>query len=96
MTTPDVPEPRQGGTLDAWMAALAEALGLPERTFDVAGLLDAARDVAHGVARPAAPVSLYLVGLAVGRAGGSADDFAGASDRMTALAATWAAAGGDA
>jgi hypothetical protein len=30
-------------------------------------VLDLARDVAHGVLRPAAPLSTYLLGLAVGR-----------------------------
>jgi hypothetical protein len=35
-------------------------------------VLDLARDAAHGVARPAAPVSAFIVGLAVGR-GASAE-----------------------
>jgi hypothetical protein len=29
-------------------------------------VLDVARDVAHGVARPAAPITTYLLGMAVG------------------------------
>jgi hypothetical protein len=33
-------------------------------------VLDLARDAAHGVARPAAPLAAFAVGLAVGRAGG--------------------------
>jgi hypothetical protein len=76
------------------MAALAEELGLGDGPFDIAGLLDVARDVAHGVARPAAPVSLFLVGLAAGRAGGSEADVAAASERAAALAARWAAPAG--
>ena len=34
-------------------------------------VLDMTKDVAHGVARPAAPISAYLLGLAVGRAAGA-------------------------
>ncbi|MDQ3457112.1 MAG: DUF6457 domain-containing protein [Actinomycetota bacterium] len=30
-------------------------------------ILDVARDAAHGVARPAAPLTTYLLGIAVGR-----------------------------
>lgn len=30
-------------------------------------MLELTRDIAHGVARPAAPLSAFLVGLAVGR-----------------------------
>jgi hypothetical protein len=52
-------------TLDDWTDAVREALDLgPVETKLV---LDLARDVAHGVMRPAAPLSAYLMGLAVGR-----------------------------
>ena len=44
-------------------------------------VLDLARDVAHGVARPAAPLTAYLFGLAVGRGLPSAD----AAAAITAL-----------
>nr|WP_239075460.1 DUF6457 domain-containing protein [Planosporangium flavigriseum] len=50
-------------------------------------VLDIARDVAHGVLRPAAPVSAYLLGLAVGR---GADPVTSAS-AISELAARWAA-----
>lgn len=52
--------------LDEWVAAAQRELGLAEQV-DVELLLDAARDVAHGVERRAAPVTTYLLGLAVGR-----------------------------
>jgi len=48
-------------------------------------VLDLARDVAHGVARPAAPLTTYLAGLAVG-AGQDAGDVAA---RITRLAQGW-------
>src|SRR5690606_8214602 len=54
-------------TLDEWTAAACAALGLDPATVSRDLVLDLARDVAHGVARPAAPLSTYLVGLAVGR-----------------------------
>jgi hypothetical protein len=55
------------GTLDDWIAQVCEALDLPADSVDARLVLDLARDVAHGVDRPAAPVTAYLAGLAVGR-----------------------------
>ncbi|MGH1526576.1 DUF6457 domain-containing protein [Leifsonia sp. L25] len=34
---------------------------------DVAAVLDLARDAAHGIARPAAPLTTFIAGIAVGR-----------------------------
>ena len=56
--------------LDDWITALTRELGL-DGSVDEGLLLDVARDAAHNVARPAAPVTTFLVGLAAGRAGGS-------------------------
>lgn len=53
--------------LDDWTAQACAALGLETDTVDPDLVLDLARDVAHGVARPAAPLTAYLVGVAVGR-----------------------------
>ena len=54
-----------------WVTAVRRELGL-EGSFDVDALvdkvLDLTSDVAHGVSRPAAPVTAFLVGLAAGRA----------------------------
>ena len=68
--------------LEPWVASAAGALGL-EDAIDIGLLLDLARDVAHGVARPAAPVTTYLLGLAVGRGA----DPAAASRILSSLAA---------
>ncbi len=65
--------------LDDWVRRLCAALDLDPATVDVTLLLDVARDAAHGIARPAAPITTFLVGLAAGRAGGSADDIAQAA-----------------
>ncbi|QEO13705.1 hypothetical protein FLP10_04175 [Agromyces intestinalis] len=63
MTT-DAPTPAE---LDEWVARLAPELGLDAADVPTGRVLDLARDVAHGVARPGAPVSAFVVGLAVGR-----------------------------
>lgn len=69
-------------TLEEFTAAACAELGLPEGSVDTRLVLDLARDVAHNTVRPAAPVSAYLLGLAVGRGGDPADLAA----RLTALA----------
>ena len=75
--------------LDEWLAALAAALGLDPADVPVGTLLDVARDVAHNVARPAAPLSTFLVGLAAARNGGTAADIEAASAVATQLALSW-------
>lgn len=72
-------------TLEQWAAELAAALDLPADSVDIALLLDLARDAAHGVARPAAPLTTFLVGLAAGHAGGRATDVRAAVDAARAL-----------
>lgn len=59
-------EPLQPEALDAWVAEAADLLGIDPAEVPVATVLDLARRVAHGVARPAAPVTTFLLGLAVG------------------------------
>ncbi|MEO7126342.1 MAG: DUF6457 domain-containing protein [Nakamurella sp.] len=56
-------------TLETWIDDTSAALNLPSDTMDVAlrdELLDVTRDVAHGVARVAGPLTTYLIGFAVG------------------------------
>jgi hypothetical protein len=72
-------------TLDDWTTEACDALSVDRTTVDVSAILDLARDVAHGVARPAAPLTAYLVGLAVGRGA----DYATAVATITALAESW-------
>ena len=66
-------------TLEEWIAELCATLDLPADSVDITAMLDLARDAAHGVARPAAPLTTFLVGLAAGRAGGSPADVAAAT-----------------
>src|SRR5204863_90328 len=51
-------------------------------------LLDVARDAAHGVARPAAPLTTFLVGYAAGLRGGGPAAVAEAAGVAQRLAAT--------
>jgi molybdopterin-guanine dinucleotide biosynthesis protein A len=53
------------GGMEKWVKAVKAELGL-EEDVDVALILDVAKEAAHGVQRPAAPVTTYLMGLAVG------------------------------
>jgi len=66
-------QPRDAASsLETWVAELAAELGVPELTgLDLATVLDLARDAAHSVARPAAPLTTFLVGYAAARGGGS-------------------------
>ncbi len=66
-------------TLDEWVRELSDALGVDAAATDVPLLLDVARDTAHGIARPAAPLTTFLVGLAAGQRGGGADAVASAA-----------------
>ncbi|HEY8827406.1 MAG TPA: DUF6457 domain-containing protein [Jatrophihabitantaceae bacterium] len=59
--------------LAEWVVELAAALGVDPAAVDRELVLDLARDAAHGIARPAAPLTTFLVGLAAGLGGGSAD-----------------------
>ncbi len=79
-------------TMDQWTAAVCADLGLDLGPGDLRVVLDLARDVAHGVARPAAPFTAYLVGVAVGRGAALPD----AAARVSALAASWDGAGTEA
>ena len=77
--------------LDDWTTALARELGLDD-AVDTALLLGLARDSARLVERPAAPLTTFMVGLAAGRAGGSAADVQRAVAVATALATSWSPA----
>ncbi len=72
-------------SLVEWTAAVCADLGLDPGSADTRTVLDLTRDVAQGVARPAAPLTAYLVGVAVGR-GLTLPD---AAARISALAAGW-------
>ncbi|MGC5344208.1 NTP transferase domain-containing protein [Streptomyces sp. DT171] len=86
---------REHGTvLDEWITAVKNELGI-ELDVDTGVLLDLARDAAHGVARPAAPLTTFLVGYAAAKASSgdgpeaSAEAVAEAARKAVALAMRW-------
>lgn len=78
--------------LDEWTSALARELGLDALPVDIPAILDVAREAAHAVDRPAAPISLFLVGFAAAQRGGTPDDVAAACAETSALALAWGSA----
>jgi len=79
-------------TMSDWMSAVADELGLDTAAASDATMqlvLDVTAQVAHGVTRPAAPVTAFLIGLAAGR---NPDSLAAAdryASKVAALAKTW-------
>jgi hypothetical protein len=71
--------------LDEWITKVCEELGLPVDVMDRDLLLDLAGEAAHAVARPAAPLTTFLVGVAVGRGRPLPE----AAERVRAIAAAW-------
>ena len=80
-----------GDTLEAWVAALAAELDLDLGDVDVQALLDVARDAAHSVKRPAAPLATFLVGYAAGTRGVAGTEIAPECEKASALATAWVA-----
>ena len=72
--------------METWTKAVCAELNLPA-DVNVDVILDVARVAAHGVERPAAPVTTFLLGIAV--AGGM--DVNEAAAKIQDLAATWPA-----
>ena len=73
-----------------WLRQLADDFGVGGYGVDGEGaddLLAFTAEIAHGVARPAAPLSTFLVGLAAGQRGGSPDDITNMLTRARALLA---------
>jgi hypothetical protein len=68
-----------------WVDAACAELDLDGEVVPTALVLDLARDVAHNVTRPGAPVTAFLLGLAVGRGADPTD----AATRLAALATQW-------
>jgi hypothetical protein len=72
--------------LDDWINTVCAELGIDRSSVDERAILGLARDVAHQVDRPAAPLTSFLLGLAVG----AGQPLAGTVERLSALAAGWA------
>jgi Domain of unknown function (DUF6457) len=80
-------------TLKEWVELVCRELAIADAVSPAAmqsRVLDMSRDVAHEVARPAAPLTAYLLGLAAGRTSDpetTADELAA---RVCQLAQRWA------
>lgn len=66
-----------------WIRTAGDSLGVPTENFDLDELLDLTRDVAYGVERPAAPLSLFVVGYAL--AAGKNGDLGEVLQKIAAL-----------
>ena len=73
--------------LNDWLEAATKELGLDSSEVDIATVLDVAKHVAHEVARPAAPLSTFLLGLAMGSSKG---ELSGLSEQLIERAHRWA------
>lgn len=75
-------------TLHDWIDELLDALEI-DAEIDEGLVLDLARDAAHNVERPAAPLTTFLVGYAAGLKGGGLEDVERLAARAQALAEKW-------
>ncbi|WP_291378991.1 DUF6457 domain-containing protein [Demequina sp.] len=75
--------------LEAWVTALSQELDIDVTGLDTQALLDVARDAAHSVMRPAAPLATFLVGYAAGAAGTGMAGVEEATAKASALALAW-------
>jgi hypothetical protein len=75
-------------SLQDWMDELCEELSV-DTDVDMATVLDLARDAAHNVERPAAPLTTFLVGYAAGVRGGTEKDILECTETAAGLAAEW-------
>lgn len=70
--------------LQQWTDLVRDELDI-EVEPDLRIILDLARDVAHGVERPAAPVSAFLVGYAAAARGGTTSDIEAVASAVRGL-----------
>ncbi|GAA5152173.1 hypothetical protein GCM10023321_20440 [Pseudonocardia eucalypti] len=82
-------------TMETWIAEVCAELGidLADQKATTAQVLDLTKDVAHGVARPAAPVTAFLVGLAAARTDDPDAAVADLCTRLAARASGWSGEG---
>jgi hypothetical protein len=74
--------------LHDWIDELQDALDI-EIELDEGLILDVARQAAHRVVRPAAPISTFLLGYAAALADGDVEKTEELAGRVLALADSW-------
>ena len=82
----DDPRRAPGADLPEWIDQITTALGVERDLVDIDRLLEVAGDVAHQVARPAVPVTMFVAGLAAASSNPS-DVLAWIEDRARAWTA---------
>ena len=82
-------DPRRapGADLPEWVAHVTERYGIDPALVDVDRLLNVSSEVAHTVARPAVPVTMFVAGLAA--AGRTPDEVAALLANVEAAAQAW-------
>lgn len=74
--------------LHDWIDELCDVLDV-EVDLDEALILDVARDAAHNVARPAAPITTFLLGYAAASSGADPDEMERLAAAASDLALRW-------
>jgi hypothetical protein len=74
--------------LHDWIDELSDVLDV-DTEVDEGLILDLARVAAHNVARPAAPITAYLLGFAAGSLDADLDELEALAGRAQALAEGW-------
>jgi len=75
-------------TLHDWIDELCDALDI-DAEFDESLVLDVARDAAHNVERPAAPITTYLLGYAAALHEADPEQLERLAGAATELAEKW-------
>ena len=78
----------EGVNLHDWIDEVMDALDI-EAEIDEGLVLEVAREAAHQVQRPAAPISTFLLGYAAALAGGRPDRVEELAGRVIDLASKW-------
>lgn len=76
------PVPAESTELETWVRTLATALDLEELAIDIPQLLELARIAAHGVTRPAAPISTFFAGYVLAHQGKSVSEVTAIIERL--------------
>lgn len=74
--------------IEGWVAEVKALLGLDDE-IDIAAILDLATDLAHNVARPAPPVTAFVLGLALGRSDQGVAAFGPLAERIRTRSFEW-------
>jgi len=75
--------------LDTWVSAMRDRFDLPVDTVPTVEILGLARDAAHAIARPAAPLATFVAGFVAAREGADKTDVIEAIAALSELADDW-------